>query len=893
MTQALELQLIVRAATEAAVKALREVQLETGRVGSSGTDAGRQASSGLGPIGPAAAAAGRKVREAADEIRTIGPAGTGAGAAASAGLDQVQRSAVRAQRSVVENTASIRDQLSQLQTALVGGLAARELVSASDRYSLLQGRLSNVVSGTREFTERSRELFAVAQANGQALEPLVSLYARTAGTIGTLTGNTRDAVRFTDLVSKSFRLSGASSAEAAGATNQLSQALQSGVLRGDEFNSVNEQGSRLVQALADGLGVARGELRGMADAGELTADRILPALLSQIEKINSEAANLPQTVGQSIDRTGNSFLVATDQANGLQLGLTGVKAALDAIASNPNAIAAAIDVGLIVTGTIAISRLVAVLTAGSAAAGGIAVVGRGLVALLGGPVVAAIAAVSAGVLVLNDLFGAKAPPAVKQSVDAVDELVASYERLSKAQDAATRSPLNPTQSDGIRAAGARVAQLNRALEAARATPGVKENDPTIVALRDEIARLTAVIQGVATAANERAAAPANTALKTFNDKFETEAERTARSLADYRRLVREAGQQEDPALIARIIEAGQKKTTVSTREANAELREQADRLRDLDSAARTSAAAGLSRANSLVQGVLTPVERFRAQIAELNTLVRNGDLERAAAREGIDPTELQNRIIQSFAPASQAPVDDAKESISDLVVFAEQGARNIQDAFAQFLFDPLEGGLKGFLVSFTNTLRQAAAQAAASGILKALFGGLSGSSNGILSAIGKTFSGVSSGGGGGGGIPSAFTGGGFGSGDGFSAGGLVRGPGTPTSDSILARLSDGEFVVRASAVRRLGVGFLNGLNRDSAPGFASGGLVQTSGAAPSRSGVGGASGSLARGGDTYDIRVDARNASNPQEMKAAVEAAVRLALATVDRNRSRGLPASG
>ena len=170
-----------------------------------------------------------------------------------------------------------------------------------------------------------------------------------------------------------------------------------------------------------------------------------------------------------------------------------------------------------------------------------------------------------------------------------------------------------------------------------------------------------------------------------------------------------------------------------------------------------------------------------------------------------------------------------KEGTDTMTVFAEQAARNMQDAFADFLFDPFKDGAKGMLDSFAETLRRIAAEMAASEVFKAL--GNYGTQNSgawwgsLLSAFG---------------------------GKKAAAGGYISGPGTATSDSIPALLSNGEYVIKASAVSQYGRGFFESLN---ARRFASGGYV------------GGGAPAMAMGGG--NLRVEIVNNGSPAKVESA------------------------
>ena len=241
----------------------------------------------------------------------------------------------------------------------------------------------------------------------------------------------------------------------------------------------------------------------------------------------------------------------------------------------------------------------------------------------------------------------------------------------------------------------------------------------------------------------------------------------------------------------------------------------------------------------LVTSVLTPVEAFRRQLAEINRLAADGTLAEVAGRVGTTADDIRSRLLIQAGnnlPSNADPVEDTARNLEVLTTLAEQSARNIQDAFANFLFNPLNGGLKGFAANFASTLAQIAAQAAASGILRAVFGGLAGSSSPFLASLGAAFGGQKA----------------------------LGGPVSP------GRL----YEVNERIPELLSTG-----GRDYLLAGSRGGDIT-----PLRSSAGGVS---------YVVNVDARNATNPAEIKAAVEQGVRIGLATVDRNRARGLPASG
>ena len=130
-----------------------------------------------------------------------------------------------------------------------------------------------------------------------------------------MNGTQKDALGITETLNKAIALTSQGAAQDAAAIQQFSQALASGVLRGDEFNSVMENSPGLAQALADGLDVPITKLRGMAEAGELTADRLINALGKSAPKVAEQFNQLPVTVGQSLTLLNNEFIKFIGQSD--------------------------------------------------------------------------------------------------------------------------------------------------------------------------------------------------------------------------------------------------------------------------------------------------------------------------------------------------------------------------------------------------------------------------------------------------------------------------------------------------------------------------------------------------------------------------------------------------
>jgi tape measure domain-containing protein len=210
---------------------------------------------------------------------------------------------------------------------LAAGLSVREFFQAADGMAQVNARLRLATTSAQEFAAAQADVYRIAQANNTALADTATLYSRLADPVRRLGGSARDTAAITEAVATSLRIVGASSAESSSAILQFSQALAAGALRGEEFNSVNEAAPRLMQALADGLGRNRGELRAMAEAGQLTADVVGKALIGQLGRLQAEAATLPQTIGGAFQQLRNdaTLLAASlDQITGSSAGIASI-----------------------------------------------------------------------------------------------------------------------------------------------------------------------------------------------------------------------------------------------------------------------------------------------------------------------------------------------------------------------------------------------------------------------------------------------------------------------------------------------------------------------------------------------------------------------------------------
>lgn len=184
----------------------------------------------------------------------------------------------------------------------------------------------------------------ISQRTGTAFSDNASLFARSAASMREYGYSSQQVLDVTEAISTGLKLSGASTAEASSVITQFSQALAQGVLRGEEFNSVNENGDRVIRALAAGMGVARKDMKAMADQGLLTADKVVPALISQLGTMRGEFEAMPQTVSAATTKIENAFMAWVGGANEATGATATLVSVMNGVADNIDTVAAAAGV---------------------------------------------------------------------------------------------------------------------------------------------------------------------------------------------------------------------------------------------------------------------------------------------------------------------------------------------------------------------------------------------------------------------------------------------------------------------------------------------------------------------------------------------------------------------
>lgn len=206
---------------------------------------------------------------------------------------------------------SMADKITGMVSAYVGIQSAGKLVDLSDEYTQTTARLNMINDGLQSTADLQDKIFASAQNSRAAYLQTADVVAKLALRAGSVWESNEETIAFAETLNKAFVVAGASQEEMNSASLQLTQALGSGVLRGEELNAVFEAAPNIIQTIADYLGVSIGEIREMASEGQITADVVKNAMLSSAEKIDAQFQNMPMTWEQVWTGAMNQLLYAS------------------------------------------------------------------------------------------------------------------------------------------------------------------------------------------------------------------------------------------------------------------------------------------------------------------------------------------------------------------------------------------------------------------------------------------------------------------------------------------------------------------------------------------------------------------------------------------------------
>lgn len=639
--------------------------------------------------------------------------------------------------------------------------AVRAIAETADSYSLMNARLKLATESQEEFNAAQVELQKIARDTQAPIESLITLYSRISRPLKEAGRSQEDILKVTEAVATSFRISGASAVEAENGVIQFAQALGSGALRGDEFNSVAEQAPRLMQALADSIGVPVGALKEMAAQGELTASVVTDALVSQLETLRAEAETLPETVG-------GAMVALSDQVNAA-VGKADMQPLIDAIKQLGETLSDPVVIDNLATLAGALASLAATVTEGGSEFADL------------GKRIAFISANAAG---------------LTTELDQVDQQIADLERSIKGTGLSTTIDGLLYSEDELQAKLEALKKFRKAI--------VEEQ----TGMNDELSFLSEVAADVSKKIRQdeiKDYASYIGELKSLQDDQLSEVKAKNKAL--------EAEEKKAQQSLAKIRD-DRLKIEQRYQEALSELGGSGDASYGAANALKVSAKQALASGD-----IATAQAQAQAALKMIQDLASAGENTYGFAGfiKELQGVELAaNDIEQSNAEQKIASI---KDQIAALAVEAEKlKDMPVSVKADDASIDAVRTQIQALAAELGNTEIVLPVRVAAPG------GDLAGDAQG------------------------------------FATGGRVRGPGTGTSDSIMARLSNGEYVVRAAAVKAYGPAFLDKLNGLQLPKFADGGLV--SGAMS----VQGASAgrdlgrvSLSVGGQSFDLLADPSN----------------------------------
>lgn len=432
----------------------------------------------------------RASRMGADYYRTMQNGGRQSAAAA--------RESERALSDLTKGFASA----GKAAAAASAAFATGKIVQIADEWNSVNARLKQASSSADDFAASQRQLMEISQRTGTAFADNANLFSRAAASMREYGYSSDEVLKITEAVSTGLKLSGANTLEASSVITQFSQALAQGVLRGEEFNAVNDSGDRVIRALAAGMGVARKDLKSMADQGQLTIDKVVPALVGQLDNLQDEFKSLPQTVSGSLQKVTNSFMQwvgGIDQATGATAGLSG---GLDSLAQTLDAFTSSAVSG-------ALNDVADNMSTITTVAG--ALVGVGLARYLSGVVTSATSATGA----LISAAKSEVALAVAQDKAAQSAVAASRAEVYRAQQAVQSSrsaDVQAAQQEKVAAAEAKVTAAQARLTTALASGTATEKVRARTALERAQAGLVAAKNADAQAVAERRLASAQAAL---------------------------------------------------------------------------------------------------------------------------------------------------------------------------------------------------------------------------------------------------------------------------------------------------------------------------------------------------------------------------------------------
>lgn len=266
------------------------------------------------------------------------------------GMRQASTTAEREMGRVQNSVVTVDGLIKKLAVTAGAVFSVGQIISYTDKYTGLQNKLKLVTNSQSELNTAMSDTFSIAQNTGSAWDSTAMVYQRFADNAKRLGITMAETASLTETVSKAISISGGSAASAEAALMQFGQALASGVLRGEEFNSISEQAPGLLKAIAKGMGVNIGELRAMAGEGKITGDVLVDSLSKAKPYIDDLFNKTDFTIGNSVTQLSNAVTQFVGEAGKGSGAAKLLSTSISTLANNLEPIAnagAAVAIGLL------------------------------------------------------------------------------------------------------------------------------------------------------------------------------------------------------------------------------------------------------------------------------------------------------------------------------------------------------------------------------------------------------------------------------------------------------------------------------------------------------------------------------------------------------------------
>lgn len=250
---------------------------------------------------------------------------------------------VKALNAELAKTENVAEQaaggLGKIGTLLAGFASvsfAKSMLDTADAMQSINSQVRQVVSSETEYLAVQRQLLDVANNTRASLESTSSLYVSTSRALKDYGYTQQEILQFTEATNNAMTIGGVAAQQQAAALMQLSQALGSGVLQGDEFKSIAEAAPILLDTIAEYMGKSRAEIKKLGSEGQLTADVIFKAISGASEKFGEQAAKMPMTMGQALTVFSNNWQSMVSKLLNDSGAMSGIASIIKLIADNLN-----------------------------------------------------------------------------------------------------------------------------------------------------------------------------------------------------------------------------------------------------------------------------------------------------------------------------------------------------------------------------------------------------------------------------------------------------------------------------------------------------------------------------------------------------------------------------